>query len=107
VLDPTGQGWRGVVRSMPCRLVCGWRGEHACTSGNAMHALGIHGACTARSERGPWRGLRAAWSAAAGWATRAVSLGVLWHGSSGWFAADASASNGRAPMGFGEREREW
>jgi hypothetical protein len=107
VLGRVGQGWRGVARSMPCKLVCGWGGEHACTSGNAMHALGIHGACTAWSERGPWRRLRAVWSAAAGWATWAVSLGVLWCDGSGWLAVEALVSNGRAPVGFGEREREW
>jgi hypothetical protein len=72
-LRRAGRVCRGVACSMPCRMVCGARGMEACMSGNALHALGVHGACAAWSERGPWRGLRAAWLAGTGWATRAVS----------------------------------
>jgi hypothetical protein len=64
---------RGSACSMPCRMVCGARGMVACTLGNVLHALGVHGVHAAWSERGPWRGLRSAWSAGDGWATRAVS----------------------------------
>jgi hypothetical protein len=76
-------------------------------SGNARHALGVHGACAARSERGPWRGLRVAWLAPAGWATRAVSLGIHWRGCRLWLVVDALVSNGALSVGVGEREREW
>jgi hypothetical protein len=34
------------ARSMPCITVCGARGEDMCTSGNTVHALGVHGACS-------------------------------------------------------------
>jgi hypothetical protein len=78
---------RGSACSMPCRTVCGVRGMVACTLGNMLHALGIHGVRAAGSERGPWRDLRPVWSASDGWAMRAVSrecfgaaaaAGLLW-----------------------------
>jgi hypothetical protein len=95
------------VASLPCRLVCGWGGKHACTSGNAAHALGVHDACEARLKRGLGGVLQAAWSAAAGWATGVVCLGVHWHGCGRWHAVEAPVSNGHALVGIGEREREW
>jgi hypothetical protein len=77
-----------------------------------MHALGVHGTLGVHGARGvararPWRGLRVAWSVGTGWATRAVSLGVLWRGCNSWLAVEAWVSNGRTPVGFGERQREW
>jgi hypothetical protein len=36
-----------------------------------------------------------------------VCLGVHWRGSSCWLAVEASASNGRALVGIGKREKEW
>jgi hypothetical protein len=92
---------------MPCKFMCFWGGNHACTSGNATHALGVHCACVARSERGLWGGLQVAWSAATGWAIGAVCLGVHWHGCRRLHAVEAPISNGHALVGIGEREREW
>jgi hypothetical protein len=45
---------------MPCRFVCGSEEKCACTSGNAVHALGVHSACAVQSEHGLGRGLRVA-----------------------------------------------
>jgi hypothetical protein len=45
------------ARLMSCRTVCGARGEDVCMRENAVHALGVHGACSTRSERGRLRGL--------------------------------------------------
>jgi hypothetical protein len=72
-----------------------------------MHDLGVHGACTARSERELWGGLQVAWSAAAGWAIGAVCLGVHWRGCRRWHAVEALVSNGRALVSIGVRGREW
>jgi hypothetical protein len=47
-----------------------------------------------------------AWTAAMGWAMGAACLGTHWRRSGYWLAVDASASNGRAQVGIGERERE-
>jgi hypothetical protein len=49
---------------------------HARTSGNAVHVLGVHSVCAARSEHGWERDLQAAWTAAVGWAMGAACLGV-------------------------------
>jgi hypothetical protein len=106
-LERAGQGWRGDMASMPCRFMCYREGKGACIGGNTSHALGFHGACSARLERGLWGGLRAAWSAAAGWAMGAVCLGIHWRGCRRWRAVEAPVSNGSALVSIGVREREW
>jgi hypothetical protein len=83
-LRHVGRVCRSGARSMPCRMVCGARGMVACTLGNALHALGVHGMRAAWSEREPWRDLRLAWSAGTDWATRAVS----------WECSSAAAAAG-------------
>jgi hypothetical protein len=61
------------ARSMPCRTVCGTRGEDVCTTGNAVHALGVHGACSTRSERGQLRGLWPVGAAGIDWVASTVT----------------------------------
>jgi hypothetical protein len=66
-----GRVCRVNARSMPCRTVCGAWGEDMCTSGNTVHALGIHGACSTWLGRGQLRGLRPVGAAASiGWRRR-------------------------------------
>jgi hypothetical protein len=90
-----------VHRCAGCGAVVGVHAsERACRSRRAERAL-------ARAEHGLERAPRSAWSAAAGWATWAVCLGVLWRGRGCWLAGEALVSNGRAPVGIGERERDW
>jgi hypothetical protein len=96
-----------LVGHQPCRFVRAAGRLCACMIGNAMHALGVHSVGAARSEHGMGRGLRVAWMAASGWAMGAVCLGTDWRGSGRWLAINASASNGRAPVGIGKRESEW
>jgi hypothetical protein len=91
-LEHAGQRWRGDVASMPCRFMCCQEGKGACMGGNATHALGVHGACAARSERGLWGGQRAAWAAAGHWASTMVASGLWWRGGRGWFASYALVS---------------
>jgi hypothetical protein len=62
-----------IARSMPCRTVFGARGEDVCTSGNAVHALGIHGACSTRSERGRLWGLWPVGAAGVDWVASTVA----------------------------------
>jgi hypothetical protein len=61
------------ARSMPCRTVCGARGEDVCMSRNAVHALGVHGACSTRSERGQLRGLWPVGAAGIDWVASMVA----------------------------------
>jgi hypothetical protein len=64
-----------IARLMPCRTVCGASEMDACTNGNAVHALGVHGACSTGSERGRLRGLRPVGAAGVDWAVSMVSRG--------------------------------
>jgi hypothetical protein len=91
---------------MPCRTVQGAREMDVRTLGNALHALGIHGACATRSERGLRRGLRPVGAAGNDWAASTVARGCGWRGSNGWLAAEASVSTGVCTVGVGEREGE-
>jgi hypothetical protein len=61
--------------SMPCRTVCGTRGEDACMSGNMMHALGIQGACTTWSGPGRLRDLWLVGAAGSDWVASTVASG--------------------------------
>jgi hypothetical protein len=63
------------VRSMPCRTVCGERGVDACSSGNAMHALGVHDVQAERSERGLQRDLWLVGVAGSDWVASTVASG--------------------------------
>jgi hypothetical protein len=64
-----------IAHLMPCRTVYGASEMDACTNGNAVHALGIHGACSTGSERGRLRGLRPVGAAGVDWAASTVSRG--------------------------------
>jgi hypothetical protein len=72
------------MASMPCRFMCCREGEGACTAGNTTHALGVHGACTARSEHGLQGDQRTAWAATGYWASLTVAGGCWWRGGRGW-----------------------
>jgi hypothetical protein len=90
-----------VHRGVGCGAIAGVHAsEHTRRSRCAEHAL-------ARAEHMLERAPRSAWSAAAGWATWAACLGVLWHGRCCWLAGEALVSNGQAPVGMSERERDW
>jgi hypothetical protein len=66
------------------QFVCCRQGEGACTARNESHALGVHGACAARSEHGLQGDKRTAWVAAGYWATSTVAGGCWWCGGRGW-----------------------
>jgi hypothetical protein len=77
VLERARRGWRGEVALMPCRFVCGSEEKRTCTIRNAVHALDVHGACEAWSERGSGGGVQVAWVAPSHWALGAVSRGAV------------------------------
>jgi hypothetical protein len=58
---------------MPCRTVWGAREVDVHTLGNALHALGVHGACTTSSERVLRRDLRLVGAAGSDWAASTVA----------------------------------
>jgi hypothetical protein len=60
---------------MSCRTVQGAREMYVRTLGNALHALGVHGACVARSERGLQQDLRLVGAAGNDWAASTVARG--------------------------------
>jgi hypothetical protein len=94
------------VRLMPCRTVQGAREMDMHTLGNALHALGVHGACTTSLERGLRRDLWLVGAAGNDWAASTVARGHLWRGSNGWLAAEASVPTGVRTIDIGEREGE-
>jgi hypothetical protein len=68
-------GCRVIVRLMPCRTVRGEREMDVHMLGNALHALGVHGACTTSSERGLRRDLQLVGAAGNDWAASMVARG--------------------------------
>jgi hypothetical protein len=69
------RGWCVDVHSMSCTYVCDTRPERARVCGNVSGALGIHGACAARSEQGLRRDLRLVGVAGNDWAASTVARG--------------------------------
>jgi hypothetical protein len=72
------------------------------TLGNVLHALGVHGVCATRSERGLRRGLWPACSAGDGWAVWAV----LWECSGAVAAASLLSKLGHQRRAPSRRQRE-
>jgi hypothetical protein len=100
-----GNGWRGVVHSMSCTVVCGTSLARACMHGNASGALGVHERAAHDQNKGQgmaYRGSR-----------RRAMIG--WRGRWGEVLDGEGAASGFLPMpqskracsgGIGERERE-
>jgi hypothetical protein len=60
---------------MSCRTVQGAREMDVHMLGNALHALGVHGACTTSLERGLRRDLRLVGAASNDWAVSMMARG--------------------------------
>jgi hypothetical protein len=62
-------------RSMPCRMVQIASEMDVHTLGNALHALGVHGACATELERGRRQDLQLVGTAGSDWVVSTVARG--------------------------------